>query len=505
MTIVLLIASNVPGAAAPVLPGAGLAVLPDAKGKTLPVNGISRAVKPDTAIVGGVVVTHTGVFPATVAIAGGRISALLHPQERPNAGEVIEAKGRLILPGGIDPHVHFNVPGRTLWVVFETGTRSAAAGGVTTVLEMPLNAIPPTIDARAFQAKYDAINRKAVVDFALWGGLVTDNVDALEGLHRAGVAGFKAFMTDTGTEFARADDGVLWEGMRRIAAWDGVVGVHAENNDMTVHLRARLEHAGRREMRDWAASRPPEAELEAVHRALLLARTARCRLHIVHLSIPDAGGCIAAARRAGQRVTVETCPHYLLLDEDAASRLGPVAKCAPPLRSRGAVDELWHQVLDGTIDCIASDHSPCPPEEKTRGSGDVWAAWGGITGVQTLLPLIFWEGVRRRGLTLERLVALVSTNAARIFGLFPRKGTILPGADADLVILDPDREWTVTEDRLQYRHPQTPYLGWRLTGWVERVLVRGRTVCRDGDVVGPVGYGVLVGRGRADGCQDLVR
>ncbi len=459
--------------------------------------------KPDTAIVGGVVATSTGVFPATVAIAGGQVAALLDPHERPNAGDVIEARDRLVLPGCIDPHVHFNEPGRTHWEGFETGTMSAAAGGVTTVVEMPLNADPPTTDAHAFQTKYDAICQKAVVDYALWGGLVTDNVDALEGLHRAGVVGFKAFMTDTGTEFARANDGVLWEGMQRIAAWDRVLAVHAENNDLTVRLRTRLERAGRRDMRAWGESRPPEAELEAIRRALLLAGATGCRLHVVHLTIPDGGTTITAARGAGQRVTVETCPHYLLLDEDAASRLGPSAKCAPPLRPRQAVEGLWHQVLGGTIDCIASDHSPCPPEEKTRGAGDVWAAWGGITGVQTLLPLMFWEGVHRRGLALERLVALVSTNAARIFGLFPRKGTLLPGADADLVILDPNREWTVTADQLQYRHPLTPYLGWRISGWVERVLVRGRTVYRDGEVVGAPGYGCLLHGGHLAGRHSV--
>ena len=454
--------------------------------------------KPDTAVIGGVVATHTGVFPATVAIVGGRVAALLDPTERAGAADVIDARDRLVLPGCIDPHVHFNEPGRTHWEGFETGTRSAAAGGVTTVIEMPLNANPPTVDAGAFQAKYDAINGKAAVDYALWGGLVTDNVDALEGLSRAGVVGFKAFMTDTGTEFARADDGVLWEGMQRIAACRGLLGVHAENNDLTARLRARLERAGRRDMRAWGESRPPEAELEAIRRALLLARASGCRLHVVHLTIPDGGISIAAARAVGQRVTVETCPHYLLLDEGAASRLGPVAKCAPPLRSRQSLEGLWQQVFDGTIDCIASDHSPCPPEEKARGAGDVWAAWGGITGVQTLLPLMFWEGVRRRGLPLERLVALVSTNAARIFGLFPRKGTLLPGADADLVILDPNREWTVTADHLRYRHPQTPYLGWRITGWVERVLVRGRTVYLDGEVVGSPGHGVFVRGGEVE-------
>ena len=454
--------------------------------------------KADTAIVGGLVATHAEVFPATVTIAGGRIAALIDPGERPDAEEVIGATGRLVLPGCVDPHVHFNEPGRTHWEGFETGSRSAAAGGVTTVIEMPLNASPPTIDAAAFSLKVNAVGRKAVVDYALWGGLVADNVDALEGLREAGAAGYKAFMTDTGTEFARADDGVLWEGMRRIARWGGVVGVHAENHDLVLRLRARLQAAGRRDGRAWGESRPPEAELEAIQRALLLARSAGCRLHIVHLTVPAAGARIASARDAGQRVTVETCPHYLLLDEEAAVRLGPVAKCAPPLRPRALVEGLWQQVSDGTIDCLASDHSPCPPEEKARGADDVWAAWGGIAGVQTLLPLMVWEGVRRRGLALERLVALTSTNAARIFGLFPRKGSLLPGADADLVIFDYHREWTISADRLLYRHPQTPYLGWRITGWVERVLVRGRTVSRDGEVVGPPGYGRLFRQGQAD-------
>ena len=448
--------------------------------------------KAETAIAGGLVATSTGVFPATVAIGGGRVVGLADPAERPDADEVVDARGRWVLPGCVDPHVHFNEPGRTHWEGFETGSKSAAAGGVTTVLEMPLNAIPPTIDAGAFALKADAVRPRAVIDYALWGGLVTDNVDALEGLHRAGAVGFKAFMVETGTEFARADDGVLWEGMARIARWDGVIGVHAENHDLATRLRAHLEGAGRRDGRAWAESRPPAVELEAIQRALCFAGAARCRLHIVHLSTPDGGARVALARNAGQRVTVETCPHYLLLDEEAAQALGPVAKCAPPIRPRAAVDGLWRQVIDGTIDCIASDHSPCPPEEKARGGEDIWAAWGGITGVQTLLPLMISEGVRRRGLPLERLVALTSTNAARIFGLYPRKGSLLPGADADVVIVDPNREWTISADRLLYRHRLTPYLGWRITGWVDRVLVRGRTVVADGEVVASPGSGRLI-------------
>lgn len=449
--------------------------------------------KADLAITGGLVATHTGVFPATLAITGGRISALLDPEVRPAAEEVVDAAGRVVLPGAIDPHVHFDEPGRTHWEGFETGTASAAAGGTTTVVEMPLNATPPTTDARAFALKVETVRSKAHVDYALWGGLVTDNVEALEGLRRSGVPGFKAFMIETGTaEFTRADDGVLWEGMERIAAWGSLLGVHAENNDLAMRLQARLERAGRRDMRAWCESRPPVVELEAIQRALRMAGAAGCRLHIVHLSTPEGAALVAAARGAGQRVTVETCPQYLLLDEEAFVRLGPVAKCAPPLRPHAAVEGLWRQVLDGTIDCVASDHAPCPPEAKERGAGDVWQAWGGINGVQTLLPLMVSEGVHRRGLSWERLVSLTSARAARIFGLYPRKGALLPGADADVVILDPRREWTVTAERLRYRHRFSPFLGWRITGWIERVLVRGRTVVENGEVVGPPGYGRLL-------------
>jgi len=446
----------------------------------------------DAAIVGGLVATHSGVFPVTLAISGGRISAWLDADERPEAAEVVDARGKVILPGAIDPHVHFNEPGRAHWEGFETGSMSAAAGGITTVIEMPLNAIPPTTDERALAQKVAAVAGKSLVDYCFWGGLVTDNVDALEGLQRSGVVGFKAFMIETGTEYSRADDGVLWEGMRRIAGWGGVVGVHAENNDLAARLQHRLQRAGRRDMRAWCEARPPDVEMEAIQRALLIANATGCRLHVVHTSLPQGADQLAAARHEGQRVTIETCPHYLLLDEEAFVALGPVAKCAPPLRSRPMVEGLWQRVLDGTIDCLASDHSPCTPEGKRQGVDDVWGAWGGITGVQTLLPLIVSEGIHKRGMALERLVALTSTNTARIFGLYPQKGSLWPGADADVVILDLRREWTIGESSLYYRHRITPYLGWNVRGWIDRVMVRGQTVVRDGEVVGRPGHGRLI-------------
>jgi allantoinase len=448
----------------------------------------------DSAIVGGRVAMADRVFPATVVIAGGRVSALLDPAERADAEHIVDARGKIVMPGAIDPHVHFNEPGRAHWEGFESGTRSAAVGGVTTVIEMPLNANPPTTDEASFALKWRTVRDKAVVDYALWGGVVTDNVDALEGLHRSGAVGYKAFMIDSQTEFARAEDGVLWEAMHRIAAWGSVLGVHAENNDLAARLQRRLQQNGRRDMRAWCEARPPIVELEAIQRVLLLARAAGCRLHIVHLSLPQGADVIADARRAGTDVTVETCPQYLLLDEEMFARLGPIAKCAPPLRTREAVEGLWQRVLRGSIDCLASDHAPCPVEEKLRGVDNVWDAWGGITGVQTLLPLIVSEGIHRRGMSLERFVALTSTHAARIFGLYPRKGSLLPGADADVVILDLDREWTITESSLLYRHRWTPYLGWKVRGRVDRVMVRGRTVVEDGEAVGAPGEGKLVFR-----------
>lgn len=448
--------------------------------------------KADVAVVGGLVATHSGVFSATLAITGGRVSAWLDPGERPEATEIVDAQGKVILPGAIDPHVHFNEPGRTHWEGFETGSRSAAAGGITTVIEMPLNAIPPTIDERALAQKVAAIAGKSLVDHCLWGGLVTDNVDALEGLQRSGVVGFKAFMIETGTEYHRADDGILWEGMQRIAGWRSVLGVHAENNDLAARLQHRIQRAGRRDMRAWCEARPPEVEMEAIQRALIMAKATGCPLHVVHNSLPQGVTLLAAARQEGQHVTIETCPHYLLLDEEAFVKLGPVAKCAPPLRPRPMVEGLWQRVLDGTIDCLASDHSPCTPEEKWQGNDDVWKAWGGITGVQTLLPLMVSEGMHKRGLSLERLVALTSANTARIFGLYPRKGSLWPGADADVVVLDLEREWTIRETSLYYRHRVTPYVGWRVRGWIDRVMVRGHSVVRDGEVVGRPGHGQLI-------------
>ncbi|HET8679827.1 MAG TPA: allantoinase AllB [bacterium] len=437
----------------------------------------------DVVIAGGRLVTPEGTYTGSIGISNGRIAAL--SEAALNGHEVIDARGKVVLPGAVDLHVHFNEPGRTGWEGWGPGSRAAAAGGVTTVVEMPLNALPPTTTSAALDAKVAAARTQSVVDFALWGGLITDNLEHLAGLADGGVIGFKAFMSHSSTEeFTHVEDGVLFEGLRRIHEMGHFLAVHAESNAITADRMARLRAQGRRDRRAWGEARPPLAELEAIHRALFLARMASCRLHIVHMSLPEGARMIREARTEGQPVTVETCPHYLTLIEDDMIRLGPVAKCAPPLRDARRRQGLWDAVLGGDIDCITSDHSPCPTEDKVRGEDDIWQAWGGITGIQTLVPLMLTEGVHRRGLSLSRLADLMSTHPAKIAGLWPRKGEIRIGADADLLLVDLDREWTVDAGRLYSRHRHSPFLGWPMRGWIHRVLVRGRTVSVDGDVAG---------------------
>ncbi|MDQ7819234.1 MAG: allantoinase AllB [Armatimonadota bacterium] len=439
----------------------------------------------DRVVAGGRVVTPSGVVEGYLGIRAGRIASL---STEPLGGEdILDARGRVVLPGAVDLHVHFNEPGRTRWEGWGPGSRAAAAGGVTTAVEMPLNANPPTTTVPALQAKVEAAQSASVVDFALWGGLVPDNLEHLDALAAAGVVGFKAFLCPTGTpEFGWVDDGTLYEGMRRIARAGLVLAVHAENAGITGSLAARLQAQGRRDRRAWAESRPPVAELEAIQRAVLLASRAGCRLHVVHLSVPEGADLVARAQAQGQQVTVETCPHYLTLTDDDLVRLGPVAKCAPPLRDRPTVERLWEQVLAGRVHCLASDHSPCPTEDKARGEEDIWLAWGGITGVQTLVPLVLTEGVRR-GLSLEQAAALLAAAPARIAGLWPRKGTIQVGADADLVVVDPDRRWTVDRGWLRSRHPHSPFVGWQMQGWITHVLRRGQVIVQDGDIVAEAG------------------
>ena len=416
-----------------------------------------------------------------IGVADGLIAAL-GPELAGPATDEIDAAGLHLLPGVVDAHVHFNEPGRAEWEGFETGTRALAAGGATAAIEMPLNAHPPTVTAAAFDEKRRCLERSALVDVALWGGLVPGGVEAMDELAARGVVGFKAFMCTSGIDdFPGVDDLTLYDGMCRARSLGLPVAVHAESEAITAGLAHRARSSGRTAMRDFAASRPAVAEIQAIARAIALAQESGCSLHVVHVSTGRGVCLVADARARGVDVSCETCPHYLVLTEEDAEALGNVAKCAPPLRPRSESEALWRALADGTLPMVASDHSPAPWAMK--GGDDAFAAWGGISGCQTMLPLLLSDGCAGRGLALELIAAATSGYVARRFRL-GGKGRLEPGADADLVLVDLTATKPLSAEDLYYRHRHSPFVG-RTTARVARTLVRGRTVFADGRIVGP--------------------
>jgi allantoinase len=410
-----------------------------------------------------------------VAIADGVIAELAPGGELGEGRETIDATGLLVLPGLVDAHVHLNDPGRSEWEGFATGTRALAAGGFSCAVDMPLNSIPSTVSASAFDAKMAAAKATAHIDFALWGGLVPGSVGAMEDLAACGVVGFKAFMADSGNDdFEACDALTLYEGMCRAAELGLPVAVHAENAAMVRELGRRALAEGRTSMAGFIASRPVAAEIEAIASAIALAGEAGCALHIVHVSCGSAAALVAEAKAAGADVTCETCPHYLALTDEDAERIGLLAKCAPPLRTPAERDGLWRALRLGTIDLIASDHSPAPPELKR---GNALEAWGGISGCQTTARVLLAEG-----LAPSELARLCAAAPAERFGL--PGGRVEPGAPANLLLLDPAPEGSLMADELLYRHPQSPFVGRTLRGRVARTMLRGHTVAIDGRPVG---------------------
>ncbi len=431
----------------------------------------------DTVIRGGLVVRAAGVERLDIGIEGGRVAELA-PAIGGSARETIEAAGLHVFPGVIDAHVHFNDPGRDSWEGVPTGSAALAAGGGTCFFDMPRNSSPPTLEAESVDRKLAACTGRAYADFALWGGLTPGNLDHLEELARRGVVGFKAFLSASGIDdFQRCDDESLLRGMQAAARLGLPVAVHAENEDMTSALARRARSEGRTTVRDFLDSRPVAAEEEAISRAILLASEAGCALHVVHTSSAPGVQLIRQAAAAGLcDVSCETCPHYLLLTDDDMERLEGRATCAPPLRSETERARLVHELLEGRVDTVGSDHSPSPPEMKR--APDFFAAWGGISGVQTTLRALLTLGAPP-----ALIAGLVSENVGRRFHL-PGKGGIRVGADADLALVDLGIANALTEDELLDRHRLSPYVGRAFRGAVRRSVVRGVTVCLDGRVRG---------------------
>jgi allantoinase len=432
----------------------------------------------DTLILGGEVVTPDGVKRLDVAIEGDSIVELSPDLSGPSS-ETIDAAGLHVFPGLIDPHVHFNEPGRTDWEGFDTGSAALAAGGGTCFFDMPLNSHPPTLDGESFDLKLEAALKNSRTDFALWGGLTPKNLDKMEELAERGVVGFKAFMCNSGIDdFHAVDDYTLYRGMQIAARLGLVVAVHAENDSITAGLARDAIWEGRTGALDYSRSRPIVAEVEAIRRVTALAFDTNCELHIVHVSSFEGASEAHAAFNGGQ-VTFETCPHYLLLTEEDLPRIGAAAKCAPPLREADHGEMLWQRFHTGEISFVASDHSPAPASMK-RGE-NFFQIWGGIAGVQSTLAAMLTRGGCH--LREEEVAEYTALNVAKRFGI-ARKGRVTRGVDADLTLVDLAAEYTLTRDLLLDRHKLSPYVGRRFRGLVRRTMVRGRTVFLDGKTVG---------------------
>ena len=405
--------------------------------------------------------------PAAVAVRDGRIAAVDDLDAGLDAAEVVElAPDKVLLPGLVDTHVHVNEPGRTEWEGFATATRAAAAGGVTTIIDMPLNSIPPTCDVAALEIKRKAAQRGVHVDTGFWGGAIPGNTSELRALHEAGVFGFKCFLLPSGVdEFPPLDPPGLEQAMREIAAFDGLLIVHAEDGHEITGVPPGRDYQG------FLRSRPPAAEQRAIGTLLDLAGRTGARVHVLHLSSAAALPALGAARRRGVRVSAETCPHYLSF---AAAEIPDGAtqfKCCPPIRDAANRDALWQGLRAGQIDCVVSDHSPCPADLKHPDTGDFASAWGGIASLQLGLPVV-WTAARARGVPLTEVVTWMATRPAALAGL-TGKGALAPGRDADLCVFAPDDSFIVDAAALEHRNPVSAYHGKRLTGVVRRTWLRG--------------------------------
>jgi allantoinase len=420
--------------------------------------------------------------PATVFIENGKIHSVEKGKPESIACPLEDLGDAVLMPGLTDAHVHINEPGRTNWEGFDTATRTAAAGGITSLVEMPLNASPVTTSPESFQKKVYATQGKLHVNCGFWGGIVPENAGQLEPLLESGVLGIKAFLTHSGIdEFPNVTEADLRRGMAAIARSGLPLLAHCElpsPNSTSSAVRTEGDTAPRK-YKTWLHSRPKSWENAAIELMMNLCREYGCRTHIVHLSSAEALPAIIAARQEGLPLTVETCPHYLFFNAENIPDADTRFKCAPPIREWENNEQLWVALGEGVIDFITTDHSPAPPAIKELESGNLMKAWGGIAGLQFLLP-VTWTAAKRRGFTLKNLVNWLAEAPAVFAGFGDRKGKIAPGYDADLVVWHPEKNFTVEEEMIQFRHKITPYMGLELQGVVERTYVRGVKVFEKG-------------------------
>ena len=440
------------------------------------------------------VVTQKAVAPACVHVHAGHITAVT-PFDNPPAGlDLVEVDDAAVLMAGlVDTHVHVNEPGRTEWEGFTTATRAAAAGGVTTLVDMPLNSIPPTTTLAGFHEKLAAAQGQCLVDVGFWGGVVPGNIPELSKLWAAGVVGFKCFLIPSGVdEFPNVGEAYLRDAMPELARLGAVLIVHAEMpgpiNDAVATVAMDQPNSLARKndpasYQTFLSSRPRAAEDEAVALMVRLSRETGCRVHIVHHSSANSLETLRAAKAEGLKISAETCPHYLHFAAEDVPDRATEFKCCPPIRERENREQLWQALQAGIIDMVVSDHSPCPPELKRRAEGDFLQAWGGISSLQLRLP-VMWTEARERGCTLNGLANWLCEAPAKLVGLGRSKGAIAVGCDADFVIWKPEEEFSVSADLIQHRHKLTPYNGERLHGVVDTTFLRGEKIFNRGEFPG---------------------
>jgi allantoinase len=446
------------------------------------------------AIRGKRVVTPEGIRPATVFLRNGVIEAVSGYGDLPSSKNIYDAGESVVMPGLVDTHVHINEPGRAGWEGFTSATRAAAAGGVTTLIDMPLNSIPATTTAAALETKRAAARNKCWVNVGFWGGVVPGNVSELRALHRAGAFGFKCFLVPSGVpEFQHVGEANLRAALPHLAALDAPLLVHAELPGPIERASKGLAHSDPRKYKTWLSSRPPAAETKAVELVIRLAREFKARVHIVHVSSGRSIPLIRRAAQEGVRITAETCPHYLYFASGAIGNGRTEFKCAPPIRDLENNRKLWTALEKNILDFVVSDHSPSPPAMKCLMSGDFFKAWGGISSLQLGLP-VMWTKFSERNFSMRHLVRSMCGGPARLAGLEKQKGAIAIGYDADIVVWNPEKRFTVRPRMLQHRHKLTPYAKENLRGVVEATFLRGEIIYDRGRFLGTP-RGALLRRG----------
>jgi len=440
----------------------------------------------DTVIKNGKIVTPYQIFEAGIAIDDGKIVAIAKSPSLPKAEKTIDAQGKFLLPGVIDAHPHIYDPDYTHREDFITGTTAAAAGGVTTIIDMPLR--KPVL-TRLIKEKIRAGEKNSLIDFSFHSGMIVkENMDQIPAVVKLGVRSFKVF---TCAPF-KVEDETLVQVMKTISKCQGVLVVHAENDDIVSEKTNKLKEQGRKDPIAHTESRPPSAEHEAVNKVITFAKQVDVHTHIAHMTTKRGVELLERAKVSGQKVTAETCPHYLIFTKNDIQKLGPYLKITPPLRSKGDALSLWQGLKLGVVDIVATDHAPGTREEKEAGWKDIWEAPGGIPGVETLLPLMISEGVNKGLISFQDLCRMLCERPGKIFHLYPRKGVLQLGSDADIVIVDLKKETVVSAAKLHYKVGWTPYEGMKLKGCPTSTMVRGEVVTSHGEIVGHPGYGRFI-------------